>query len=251
MDSHLLFELIYVFYRVRSTIIHGERWLVKPSRKFCLFYPPGKRGLRNLAQRLFHNVSSYSFMRRAPAFPLVKMLFLTGEGFAWWGSWPLSVYSVLFIIGRDIRAGRGSLLLCSMELLLQLINLSLHGFIIISLVGYMTFPLKTASTYVDGMYTAFLIVLPTFFTFKVEEIIWLLNICELRLMQTCLMWTWSCHIIRYTLLIHKFFSQTTPIVGSQFTAQAQKVWDFSLVSPIQYICRGWVKELGVSELNNG
>ena len=127
MDSHLLFELTYVFYRVCSAIIHGERWLVELSRKFCLFYPPCKRWLRNLAQRLFHNVSSYSFARRAPAFPSVKMLFLTGEGFAWWGSWPPSVYSVLFTIGRDIRAGRGSLLLCSIELLLQVINHFVHG----------------------------------------------------------------------------------------------------------------------------
>ena len=233
MDSHLLFELTYVFYRVCSAIIHGERWLVESSRKFCLFYPPCKRWLRNLAQRLFHNVSSYSFARRAPAFPSVKMLFLTGEGFAWWGSWPPSVYSVLFTIGRDIRAGRGSLLLCSIELLLQVINLSLHGFIIISLMGYMTFPLKTASTCVDGMYIAFLIVLPIYFTFKVEEIIWLMNICGLCLMQTCLMWTWSCHIVRYTLLIHKFFPQMAPIVGSQFAVQAQKVWDLGPVSPVQ------------------
>ena len=166
-------------------------------------------------------------------FPSVKMLFLTGEGFAWWGSWPLFVYSVFFIIGRDIRAGRGSLLLCSTELLLQVINLSLHGFIIISLVGYVTFPLKTASTCVDGMYIAFLIVLLISFMFKVEEIIRFMNICGLHLMRTCLMWTWSCHIVRYTVLMHKFFPQTTPIVGSQSAAQAQNVWDFGLVSPVQ------------------
>ena len=94
MDSHLLFELTYVLYRICSTIIHGEHWLVEPSRKFCLFYPLCKGWLRNLAQRLFHNVSSYSFAIRAPAFPLVKMLFLIGEGFAWWSSRPLSVYSI-------------------------------------------------------------------------------------------------------------------------------------------------------------
>ena len=215
MDSHLLFELTYVFYRVRSAIIHGEYWLVEPFRKFCLFYPPCKGWLRNLTQCLFHNVSSYSFARRAPAFPLVKMLFLTGEGFAWWSSRPLSVYSIFFIVGRDIRAGRGSLLLCSTELLLQVINFSLHGFIIILLVGYMAFPLKTASTRVGGMHTAFLIVPPISFTFKLKKIIRLMNICGL-----CLIWTWSCHIVRYTLLIHKFFPQTAPIVGSRFGAQA-------------------------------
>ena len=39
MDNHLLFELTYVLYKVRSAIIHGEHWLVELSRKFCLFYP--------------------------------------------------------------------------------------------------------------------------------------------------------------------------------------------------------------------
>ena len=193
MDSHLLFELTYVLYRVRSAIIHGERWLMESSRKFCLFYPPCKGWLRNLAQRLFHNVSSYSFARRAPTFSSMKILFLTGEGLAWWSSRPLFVYSIFIIIRRDIRAGRGSLLLCSMELLLQVINLSLHGFIITLLIGYVTFPSKTTSTRVGGMHTAFLIVFPISFTFKIEELILLTSISRFRLMQTCLMWTWSCH----------------------------------------------------------
>ena len=135
MDSHLLFELTYVFYRICSTIINGERRLVESSGKFYLFYPPCEGWPRNLTQCLFHNISSHSFARRASAFSPVIALFIIGEGFAWWSSWPLSVNSVLFIIGREIEAGRGSPLLCSMELLLQVINLSLHGFIIISLVG--------------------------------------------------------------------------------------------------------------------
>ena len=108
MDSYLLFELTYVLYRVRSAIIHDERWLVEPSRKFCLFYPPSKGWLQNLAQLFFHNVSSYSFARRAPTFPSVKMLFLIGKWLAWWSFRLLSVYSIFFIIGRDIGAGRGS-----------------------------------------------------------------------------------------------------------------------------------------------
>ena len=49
MDSHLLFELTYVLYRVCSAIILGEHWLVEFSRKFCLFYPLCKGRFRNLA----------------------------------------------------------------------------------------------------------------------------------------------------------------------------------------------------------
>ena len=194
MDNHLLFELIYVFYRIRSAIIHGERRLVESSRKFCLFYPPCERWLRNLTQCLLHDVSSHSFARRTFAFSSVRALFIIGEGFTWWSSWPLSVNIVLFIIGRDIGAGRGPLLLCSMELLLQVINLSLHDFIIISRVGDVASPSKTASTCMGGMYTALLIVFSISFTFKIEEIILLMNVHRFCLMQTCLMWTWSCHI---------------------------------------------------------
>ena len=183
-----------MFYRIYSAIIHDERRLVESSKKFCFFFPPCEGWLRNLTQYLLHNVSSYSFERRASASSLVKVLFIIGEWFAWWSSWLLSVNSVLFIIGRDIETGRGSLLLCSIELLLQVINLSLHGFIIISPVGDVVSHLKKASTCMGGMYTAFLIVFHISFIFKIKEIVLLMNVRRFRLMRTCLMWTWSCHI---------------------------------------------------------
>ena len=193
MDGHLLFELTYKFYRIRLAIINGERRLMESSRKFCLFYPSYEGWFRNLTQCLFHNISSHSFARRASAFSPVMALFIIGEGFAWWSSWPLSVNSVLFLIGKDIGVGRGSLLLCSMELLLQVINLSLHGFIIISPVEDVASPSKVTSTGMGGMYATFLMFFPISFTLEIEEIILLMKIRRFRLMQTCWMWTWSCH----------------------------------------------------------
>ena len=144
MDNHLLFELTYVLYRIRPTIVHGERWLMETPKKFRLFYLPCEGRFRNLAQVLLHNISSYSLVKGTLAFSFVKILFLTRERLAGWSSRPLSVYSVFFIIGRDIRAGRGLLLFCPMELLFQIINLSLHGFFITLLMSCMTFLLKTA-----------------------------------------------------------------------------------------------------------
>ena len=193
MDSHLLFELTYVLYRVCSTIIYGERWLMESSRKFCPFYPPCKGWLRDLPQRLFHNIVPYSFARKGPAFPLVKMLILTGEWFAWWSSRPLSVYGIFFIIGRDIRAGRGLLLFCPMELLFQIINLSLHCFFITLLTSYMTFPSKTTPIRVDNVHAAFLIIFPITLMLKIERFILLTNVGWFLLVRTCLMWTWSRH----------------------------------------------------------
>ena len=165
--------MTYVFYRIRLAIINDERRLVESSRKFFLFYPPCEGWLRNLTQCLFNNVSSHSFARRASAFSLVI---------------------TLFIIGRDIGSGRGSPLLCLMELLLQVINLLLHGFIIISPVGDVASPSKAASTCMGGMYTAFLIFFSISFMFEIEEIILLMKVRIFCLMRTCLMWTWSCHI---------------------------------------------------------
>ena len=39
-------------------------------------------------------------------------------------------------------------------------------------------------------------------------------------------------------------------LGSQFKAQAQNVWSLSPMSPIQWICREWVKELSPNELDS-
>ena len=192
MDNHSLVELTYVLYRVRSTIIHGERWLMEMSRKFGPFYPLCKGWFRDLTQCLLHNNIFYSFVRRAPTFPLVKILFFTGERFAGWSSKPLPVYSILFVIGRDIRTRRRPLLFCSSELLFQIINLSLHGFFITLLMSCMTFPLKTTPIHVDSVHAAFLIIFP----------ILLANVGWFRLVRTCLMWTWSCHN-HYITLKHK------------------------------------------------
>ena len=106
MDSHLLPELIYVLYGIRSTIIHGKRWLMETSGKFCLFFSPCKWWFRNLDQGPLHNISSYSLAKRAPTFPFVKMLFLTRERLAWWSSRPLSVDSIFFVIKRTLELER-------------------------------------------------------------------------------------------------------------------------------------------------
>ena len=42
MDSHLLFELAYVLYWIRSTIVHGKFWLMETLGKFCLLYSLGE-----------------------------------------------------------------------------------------------------------------------------------------------------------------------------------------------------------------
>ena len=69
MDSHLLFKLAYVLYWIRSTIIHGERWLMEM-----------------LGQNFLHNISSYSPAKWTPTLHFVKMLLLTGKRLTRWSS---------------------------------------------------------------------------------------------------------------------------------------------------------------------
>ena len=59
VNHHLLFELAHMFYEIGTSVIHGERRLVKTVVKLRLFYSPSKGGLRNLAQSLLHDLSSY------------------------------------------------------------------------------------------------------------------------------------------------------------------------------------------------
>ena len=183
MDSHFLFELTDVLYRICSAIIHGKCRLMETPGKLCLLYPSCKRWFRNLAQDFPHNIGSYSPAGWTPTLPFVKMLFLTGKRLAGWCSWPLFVDSIFFVIRSTIRAGRGLFPLCPTKLPLQIINLSLHGLFITLFVNCVTLPPKIASTCVDRLQTAFLIVIWILFMLKVEEFILLVNVggfCMLR-----------------------------------------------------------------------
>ena len=71
-----------------------------------------------------------------------------------------------------------------------------------------------------------------------------------------IIWTMCFRLIKYILyikialhlLIYIFYFicniYSKYIVGSRFSGQAQYAWDLKPVSPIQWICREWAKELG-------
>ena len=201
MDSHLLFELAYVLYRIRSSIIHDEYWLMETLGKFCLFYSPSEGWFRNLAKSFHHNISSYSFARWAPTLSFMKMFLLTGKRFTRRSSWSLSVDCILFVIRRNIWAGRGLFPLCSTKLPLYIINFTLHGFFITLLMHCTTFSSITTSTCVERLQAAFLIVVQILFTLKIVKFILLMNIGWFCMVRTSLVWSWSRHD-RYTPLKH-------------------------------------------------
>ena len=94
----------FKFYRIGTSVIHGERRLVKTSGKLRLFYSPSKGGLRNLAQSLLHDLSSYPPSRRTFSPPLVWVLLFIRIGFTGWSFWAFPVIGIPFIVGRNIRA---------------------------------------------------------------------------------------------------------------------------------------------------
>ena len=53
MDSHLLFKLTYVLYRIRSTIIHGEHWLMETLGSFAFSIPRVKGDLEIWLKNFF------------------------------------------------------------------------------------------------------------------------------------------------------------------------------------------------------
>ena len=112
MDNHSLVEVAYMFHRVYSTIINGERWLIEAPRKSCPFDFMRERWPRNLVQRPVHSVVTQASARRAFIPSFVMVLLIIGERLTGWGSWPLSIANILFIIRGNIRIGRSSLSSC-------------------------------------------------------------------------------------------------------------------------------------------
>ena len=149
--------------------------------------------------------------------PLVT-LFLIRESLAWGGSRSLPIVIIVFIIVRRVRARMRLLSLCTAQLSLQVIYLSLHGLFIILSLGYVTAHTSMASASLSGVYAPLSkpSILFVSITLMVWEVALLLGSSRLRLMGAYSMRAWSYHAQLLSLLAHKFFPQTAPIVGSGF-----------------------------------
>ena len=164
-----------MFYRIGMSVIHGECRLVKTFGKLCLFYSPSKGGLRNLAQSLLHDLSSYPPPRRAFSSPLVRVFLFIRIVFTWWSVWAFPITGISFIIGRNIRAWRGLLSLCNGVSFLDLQFLAANPFI--SMFVYQVTPSSIAtSTSMDRLQAALLLAIYMISLFKVVELALLMNV---------------------------------------------------------------------------
>ena len=58
MDNHSLIEMAYMLYRVHSTIVDGECWLMELPRKYCPFNLVREGRFGNLVQCFAYSVNS-------------------------------------------------------------------------------------------------------------------------------------------------------------------------------------------------
>ena len=112
----------------------------------------------------------------------VRLLFLIGESFTWWGFRPSPVFAVLFIAG--VRTGGGTPSLCSAQLPLQVVDFLLESPIIAPFLGCMTSPSRAASTRMGGIYATFSSLVLISFPFKVKKVVLPLGVYGSHLSQT-------------------------------------------------------------------
>ena len=113
--------------------------------------------------------------------------------------------------------GQGGLsLLCKAQPSLQVIYLLLHGSFVVPFLGHVTTHAGVASIGLRDVHAP--LPKPSIFfvlaMLRVWEITLLLGSSWLRLMGAYLVGVRSCHVRLSFSLVHEFFSQTVPIVGS-------------------------------------
>ena len=146
------------------------------------------------------------------------MLFFIREGLTWGGSRSLPIVIIAFIIEGQVRVRVRSPSLCMAQFSLQVVYLSLHGLFIILSLGYVAAHARMASASLSGVYTSLSkpSILFISITLRVRKVALLLGSSRLRLIGVYSKRTWSYHAWLLSLLAHKFFPQTAPIIGSGF-----------------------------------
>ena len=179
MNNHSLIEVAHMLYRIRLTIVNGECGLMESQRKFCPLYLARERWSRDLIQRLAHSIISQAFTRWAFISTFLMVLLVVRERLVEWSSWPSPITRILFTLRGNVRVIGGPFSPCMAKLPLQLVNLQLHGSVILFL-RYVISKSRMASACMCSVHAP----LSISHTFEIKEIILLLRPCGLLLMGT-------------------------------------------------------------------
>ena len=126
MNGHFLTKMTDMFYWIRSAIIKGESGLMKSPRETHIFYISCKRGFSNLTQCLVHGIVPKAFMGRALILAPMAIFLITRESLTGRSSGSSPICSIICLLGRQLEVRRWAPSPCATQLLLQLINFTLH-----------------------------------------------------------------------------------------------------------------------------
>ena len=105
MNYHHLVEVTDMFHRICSTIINGECGLMELSRKIHVFYVSGEGWFSDLTQCLVHGIIPQTFTKWALISMSTVVLFIAGERLAGPSFRPLSITSIICLLGGQLRVG--------------------------------------------------------------------------------------------------------------------------------------------------
>ena len=157
MKGHFLIKMTDMLHRIRLTIIKRESRLIKSPRKAHTLYPPCERRFSNLVQRFIHGFVSKALVCWALILmPMATILLVARESFTGRSSWLSLVHGIICLLGRRFGLRRWAPSPCAMQLLFQLVNLTLH-FSFILCMRDMALPPWLILTSVCSLYTSFTI----------------------------------------------------------------------------------------------
>ena len=126
MNGHSLTKMTDMLHRIRSAIIQGECRLMESPKKTCTFYTSHKKGLSNLTQHFIYGIVPNAFMGWALILMLIAIFLFARESFTGRSSGSSLVHGVICLLGGRLRIRWWAPSPCATQLLLQLVNLTLH-----------------------------------------------------------------------------------------------------------------------------
>ena len=99
MDGHFLTKMTDVFHWICSTIVKGERGLMKLSRKTRTLYASREGRPSNLTQYLVHGIIPKALMGWALILTLMAIFLVARESLIGWSSGSSPIRSIICILG--------------------------------------------------------------------------------------------------------------------------------------------------------
>ena len=101
--NHSLVEVTYVFHRICTAVVHGERGLNEPPRKSPFLNPACERRSGNLFECSAHRIIPQAFRRWASVSMLKMVVLIVRERLTKRSLWCWPITTVLLIVKREIR----------------------------------------------------------------------------------------------------------------------------------------------------